>query len=99
MVVTIYLLDGGLVGVATLGELAGVVTGVVNLYVTGAGFNLDVVIAGTDRGFHSVTDEYGCRLRKGLFLSGSGVVDTFRACFFFFLLLCGIHGFVSAIDC
>ena len=92
-------MDGELVGLATLGELAGVVTGVVNLYVTGAGFNSGVVIVGTDHGFHNVTDDYGCRLRKGLFLLGSGVLDTFRACFFFFLLLCVINGFASAIDC
>ena len=29
---------------------------------------------------------------------GVGMGDTFRACFFFFLLLCVIHGFASAID-
>ena len=27
------------------------------------------------------------------------VTDTFQACFFFFLLLCVIHRFLSAIDC
>ena len=38
-------------------------------------------------GFRSVTDEYDCRLRKGMFSlgllnCGPGVVDTFLACFF-----------------
>ena len=48
-----------------------------------------------------VTEAYGCKLRNGLFVDGLvlGVVDTFRAHFFFFLLLCVIHGFASAIDC
>ena len=64
-------------------------------------------VDGMARGFRSVTDEYGWRLRKRLvllglvslvLLLGPGVVDTFRACFFFFLLLCAIQGFVSAID-
>ena len=64
-------------------------------------------VDGMAPGFHSVTDEYGWRLRKGLvllelvslvLLLGPGVVDTFQACFFFFLLLCVIQGFVSVID-
>ena len=53
-------------------------------------------------GFRRVTEVYGCKLlRNGLFADGLvlGVVGTFRACFFFFLLLCVIHGFGSAIDC
>ena len=102
-----YSFNGKLVGEAALGELTGVVTEVVNLYVTGAGFETGagvgdvacVVIAGMERGFRSVTYAYGCRLRKGLFSLGSGVVDTFRACFFFFLLLCVTHRFAPAIDC
>ena len=102
-----YPLDGKLIGEAALGELAGLVMGVVNLYVTGAGSETcvdvgdmaGVVTAGTARGFRSVTDAYGCRLRKGLFSLGSGVVDTFRANFSLFLLLCVIHEFASAIDC
>ena len=51
-------------------------------------------------GFHRVTEAYGCILRNGLFADGLvlRVVDTFRASFFFFLLLCVIHGFLSAID-
>ena len=56
-------------------------------------------VDGMERGFRSVTYAYGCRLRKGLFSLGSGVVDTFRACFFFFLLLCVTHRFAPAIDC
>ena len=64
-------------------------------------------VDGMARDFRSVTDEYSWRLRKGLLLLGlvslvlllgPGVVDTFRACFFFFLLLCVIQGFVFAID-
>ena len=59
------------------------------------------LLLGRLTGFRNVTEEYGCKLRKGLFADGLvlGVVDTFRAYFFFFfLLLCVIHGFVSAID-
>ena len=64
-------------------------------------------VDGMASGFRSVTDEYGWRLRKGLILLGlvslvlllgPGGVDTFRACCFFFLLLCVIQEFVSAID-
>ena len=100
-----------LFGAVALGELAGVVTGVVNLYVTGAGFVSGVgglsssVVLGRLTDFRSVTDEYGCKLRKGLVLlgllldCGPGVVDTFLACFFFFLfsLLWVLHGL--SIDC
>ena len=105
-------MDGVLLGKVALGELAGVVTGVVNLYITtGAGFVLVLVVdfASSEllgccvlAGFFcSVTDEYGCKLRKvlvslGLLVgSGTGVVDTFLACFFFFFLfslLCVTHG-------
>ena len=47
-------------------------------------------VGGMERGFRSVTDEYGWRLRKGLvllrlvslvLLLGPGVVDTFREYF------------------
>ena len=55
---------------------------------------------GCAAGLRRVTEAYGCKLRNGLFADGLvlGVVDTFRACFFLFLLLCVIHGFASAID-
>ena len=100
-----------LFGVVAFGELADVVTGVVNLYVTGAGFVSGVgdfsssVVLGRLMDFRSVTDEYGCKLRNGLVLLGllldygPGVVDTFLACFFFFLfsLLWLLHGL--SIDC
>ena len=58
------------------------------------------ILLGRLTGFRRVTEVYGCKQRKGLFADGLvlGVVDTFRACFFFFLLLCVIHGFASAID-
>ena len=64
-------------------------------------------VDGMKRDFRSVTDEYGWRLSKGLILLGlvsrvlllgPGVLDTLRACFSFFLLLCVIQGFVCAID-
>ena len=74
---------------------------VVNLYVTGAGFVSGIgvgVVPGVVIGFRSVTDEYGCRLRKWLVSLGPCAVDTFRVCFFFFLLLCVIHGFASVIN-
>ena len=65
-----------------------------------AGF-ASVILLGRLIGFQRVTEAYGCKLRNGLFADGfvSGDVDTFQACFFFFLLLCVIHGFASAIDC
>ena len=103
-------LDGVLLGEVALGDLAGVVMGVVNLYgTTGTGFVLVLVVDFASlellgrcvlADFRSVTDEYGCKLRKGLVSlgllvgCGTGVVDTFLACFFFFLfsLLCVIHG-------
>ena len=102
-------LDGVLLGEVALGDLAGVVMGVVNLYgTTGTGFvsALAVDFAYSEllgrcvlAGFRSVTDEYGCKLRKGLVSlgllvgCGTGVVDTFMTCFFFlFSLLCVIHG-------
>ena len=65
-------------------------------------------VDGMTRDFRSVTDVHSWRLRKRLvllgfvslvLLLGPSVVDTFRACFFFFLLLYVIQGFVSAIDC
>ena len=82
---------GGVVGVGT-----GVVEAVVEttrsvlilMDVAAAGFLLSVV--GVGRGLRSVTDQYGCKLRKGLVSLGllscdPGVVDAFLACFFFFL--------------
>ena len=76
-----YSLDGALLGGVALGEPAGVVTGVANLYITGAGLVLGVVLAigfalgvltygRLIAGFRSVTGEYGCKLRKGLVLLG-----------------------------
>ena len=64
------------------------------------GFVSSIPLVGRLTGFRRVTEAYGCRLRKGLFADGLvlGVVDTFRACTFFFLLLYVIHGFASAID-
>ena len=96
-----YSFVGALIVGIALGEPVGVATGVVNLYVTGASFASDVVIAvGFVASFRSVTDEYGCKLRKGLFVAGlSGVVDTLWTCFCFFLLLCVIHRFAYAIGC
>ena len=100
-----YSLAGVLLGEVALGELAGDVKGVVNLYViTGACFvsvlGVDFSPPGCLTGFRSVTDEYGCKLKKGLVTlgllvgCGPGVVDTFLACFYFFLfsLLSVIHG-------
>ena len=107
MLLKMYSLDSVLLGEVVLGELAGVATGVVNLYVTKAGFVPSVVgfssleVLGRLTVFHNVTDEYSCKLRKGLLSlrllgCGPGVVDTFLACFFFFLfsLLCvtGLFG-------
>ena len=68
--------------------------------VVAAGF-ASLLLLGRLTGFHRVTEAYGCKLRNGLFADKLvlGVVDTFRACFFFFLLLYGIHGFASANDC
>ena len=70
--------------------------------VVAAGFTSSMLLVRLT-GFRRVTEGYGCKLRKGLFGVGlvSGVVDTFRTCFFFFffLLLCVIHRFVSPIDC
>ena len=116
MLVKMYLLDGTLLGGVSLGEPAGVAMGVVNSYVAGASFVLGVVVVAVGfvpgvpvvvvvgrlvTGLWSVTDEYGCKLRKGLFVVGllPGVIDTSRACFFLFLLLCVIHRIASAIDC
>ena len=64
-----------------------------------AGF-ASVILLGRLIGFQRVTEAYGCKLRNGLFADGLvlGVVDTFRACFSFFMLLYVIHGFLSAID-
>ena len=64
-----------------------------------AGFASSILL-GRLTGFCRVTEAYGCKLRKGLFADELvlGVVDTFWACFFFFLLLCVIHGFASTID-
>ena len=64
------------------------------------GFVSSILLVGRLTGFRRVTEEYGCKLRKGLFADGLvlGVVDTLRACFFLLLLLCVIHGFVSVID-
>ena len=68
--------------------------------VVAAGFTSSLLL-GRLTSFRRITEAYGCKLRNGLFDVGlmSGVVDTFQACFFFFLLLCVIHGFVSVIDC
>ena len=44
MLVKMYYLDGVLFGEVALGELAGVGTGIVNLYVTVAGFVLDIAV-------------------------------------------------------
>ena len=65
-----------------------------------AGFASSILLVERLTGFQRVTEAYGCKLRNGLFADGLvlGVIDTFRACFFFFLLLCVIHGFASATD-
>ena len=105
-----------LCGVVALGELVGVFTGVVYSYVMGTDFVsavggffsvviFSLVVTGRLTVFRSVTDEYGCKLRKGLGLlglllvCGSGVVNNFLACFFFLLfsLLWMLHGL--SIDC
>ena len=64
-----------------------------------AGFASSILL-GRLTGFRRVTEVYGCKIRNGPFADGLvlGVVDTFRACFFFFLLLYVIHGFASVID-
>ena len=91
-----------LFGVVALGEPTGVFTGVVYPYVTGTSFVSAVdgissavisssVVTGRLTVFRNVTNEYGCKLRKGLGLLGlpsicsPGVVDTFLAWFFFLL--------------
>ena len=58
------------------------------------------ILLGRLTGFRRVTEAHGCKLRKGMFADGLvlGVVDRFRACFFFFFLLYVIHGFASATD-
>ena len=76
MLVKMYSLDGVLLGEVGLGELVDVFTGVVNLYVTGAGLVLGIAVGllgvvgfssmevlGRLTGFRSVTDEYGCKQR------------------------------------
>ena len=65
-----------------------------------AGFASSILL-GRLTGFRRVAEAYSCKLRNGMFAGGLvlGVVDTFRACFFFLLLLCVIHGFASTIDC
>ena len=69
------------------------------LVVVAAGF-VPSILLGRLTGFRMVTEVYGCKLRNGLFADRLvlGIVDTFRACFFFLLLLCVIYGFASAID-